>query len=161
MAAAASTSDQESLPPAAAASIASEEASASPKSRAKRPRIDYDDSIAKARAAMLKAQKDVADARRVARNERRKKQRLVKKAAALSPDDLERIAVLKRCGLSVGSPTVHAGCPGQAATGGSADSGLHRESLPESRAAGPDDGQQIERAGEHSGRGSEDELGRS
>ena len=68
--------------------------------RAKKPRIDLDDSIAAARAAMQKAQKEVAEARRVARNERRKKQRLVKKVSTLSPDDLERVAVLKRCGLA-------------------------------------------------------------
>ena len=43
------------------------------KARAKRPRIDLDDSIAQARAAMTKAMKDVQEARRVARNERRKK----------------------------------------------------------------------------------------
>ena len=67
--------------------------------RAKKPRIDLDDTIAAARAAMQKAQKEVAEARRAARNERRKKQRLVKKAGTLSADDLERIAVLKRCGL--------------------------------------------------------------
>ena len=72
---------------------------AAPKRRAKRPRIDLDDSIAQAKAAMQKAQKEVAEARRLARNGRRKKQRLVKKAGNLSADDLERIAVLKRCGL--------------------------------------------------------------
>ena len=49
---------------------------------------------------MKSAQKDMAEARRQGRNERRKKQRLVKKAAHLSPEDLERIAVLKRCGLA-------------------------------------------------------------
>jgi hypothetical protein len=70
------------------------------KTRTKRPRIDLDESIEQARAAMQAAQKRVAEARRVARNERRKKQRLLKKAVSLSPDDLERIAVLKRCGLS-------------------------------------------------------------
>ena len=68
--------------------------------RAKKPRIDLDDSIAAARAAMQKAQKEAAEARRLARNERRKKQRLVKKASTLSADDLERVAVLKRCGLA-------------------------------------------------------------
>ena len=70
-----------------------------PAKRARKPRIDLDGSIANARAAMLKAQKEVSEARRIGRNERRKKQRLVKKASGLSPDDLERIAVLKRCGL--------------------------------------------------------------
>ena len=73
------------------------------KRRTKRPRIDLDDSIQEARAAMQKAMKEVAEARRVAKNERRKKQRLIKKAGHLSAEDLERIAVLKRCGLSHGS----------------------------------------------------------
>ena len=67
--------------------------------RLKRPRIDLDDAIARAQQAMKEAQKSVADARRQGRNERRKKQRLLKKASGLSADDLERIAVLKRCGL--------------------------------------------------------------
>ena len=70
------------------------------KKRAKRPRIDLDDSIQEARNAMQKAMKEVAEARRVAKNERRKKQRLIKKAGHLSAEDLERIAVLKRTGLS-------------------------------------------------------------
>ena len=69
------------------------------KERTKRPRIDLDDSISKAKQAMKEAQKSVAEARKVGRNERRKKQRLMKKAIGLSADDLERIAVLKRCGL--------------------------------------------------------------
>lgn len=69
------------------------------KKRPKRPRIDLDDSISKAKQAMKAAQKSVAEARKVGRNERRKKQRLLKKAIGLSADDLERIAVLKRCGL--------------------------------------------------------------
>ena len=71
--------------------------------RTKRPRIDLDDSIAQAKAAMLQAMKQARDARNLARNERRKKQRLIKKAGNLSAEDLERVAVLKRCGLSVGS----------------------------------------------------------
>ena len=69
------------------------------KERAKRPRIDLDDTISEAKQAMKAAQKKVAEARKVGRNERRKKQRLLKKASGLSADDLERIAVLKRCGL--------------------------------------------------------------
>ena len=39
------------------------------------------------------------EARRVNKNEKRKKKRLLRKAAQLSSEDLERIAVLKRCGL--------------------------------------------------------------
>ena len=63
------------------------------------PRIDLDRSIEEAKEAMKKASKAMLDARAAAKNERRKKARLLKKAAALSPADLERIAVLKRCGL--------------------------------------------------------------
>ena len=92
--------NEEGLPAESTAAAAQPAAKTSPTSRPKRPRIDLDDSIAQARAAMHKAKKDVAEARRLARNERRKKQRLVKKAGSLSADDLERIAVLKRCGLT-------------------------------------------------------------
>jgi hypothetical protein len=56
---------------------------------------------------MKRAQKAVSEARAQAKNERRKKARLLKKAAGLSPADLERIAVLKRCGLwdpNLGAP---------------------------------------------------------
>jgi len=63
------------------------------------PRIDLDRSIEEAKEAMKKASKAMLDARAAAKNQRRKKARLLKKAAALSPADLERIAVLKRCGL--------------------------------------------------------------
>ena len=75
------------------------EAQGQKKGRTKRPRIDLDDSITQAKQAMKAAQKTVAQARKMGRNERRKKQRLLKKAIGLSADDLERIAVLKRCGL--------------------------------------------------------------
>lgn len=55
----------------------------------------------------------MADARRNARNEKRKKQRLMKKASSLTAEDLERIAVLKRCGLWNPAETA---VPGEAAT---------------------------------------------
>ena len=93
------------------------------KARAKRPCIDLDDSIAQARAAMTKAMKDVQEARRVARNERRKKQRVVKKAGILSAEDLERIAVLKRCGFgpsSGGTSTAAASSAASSSADGSA-----------------------------------------
>jgi len=48
---------------------------------------------------MKNAKKLEAEAKKLMRNEKRKKQRLMKKASNLTPDDLERIAVLKRCGL--------------------------------------------------------------
>ena len=69
-----------------------------PTKRAKRPAIDLDAYIHDAAAAMKAAQKKVQEARTQAKNERRKKQRLLKKAASLNAEDLERIAVLKRCG---------------------------------------------------------------
>ena len=62
------------------------------------PRLDLDDSIAAAREAIKQAKKDMMEARRVNKNEKRKKKRLLKKAAQLSSEDLERIAVLKRSG---------------------------------------------------------------
>ena len=100
-----------------AAGIEQEAAQTTPKKeRPKRPRIDLDDSIAQAKAAMKAAQKEVAEARRVARNERRKKQRLLKKAVTLSPDDLERIAVLKRCGLVMTGSRSAAGTPSSLAS---------------------------------------------
>ena len=67
--------------------------------RARAPRIDIDAAILKHMDEIKQASKMVNEARRAARNERRRKSRLMKKAATLTPEDLERIAVLKRCGL--------------------------------------------------------------
>ena len=67
--------------------------------RLKRPEIDYDQNMKAARAAMKQAAKAVAAARALQKNEARKKQRLMKRASQLSSSDLERIAVMKRCGL--------------------------------------------------------------
>ena len=82
-------------------SPAAAKAKASPKPEPRRPRptIDLDEFIKEAAKAMKSAQKRVSACRAAARNERRKKQRLLKKAAALTAGDLERIATLKRCGL--------------------------------------------------------------
>lgn len=87
-----------------AAAAAADAAACSPppvekRKRQRAPRIDIDASIAAAQAEMKKAAKIMADARRDTKNERRKKQRLMKKAAGLNSEDLERIAVLKRCGM--------------------------------------------------------------
>ena len=68
------------------------------KGRAK-PSIDLDDHIRKAQEAIKSARRQVQAARVRAKNEKRKKQRLMKKASNLNVEDLERIAVLKRCGL--------------------------------------------------------------
>ena len=70
-----------------------------PRKRRRSARIDLDDRISRASRDMKQAQKQLASARAQARNERRRKQRLVKKAAALTVQDLQRIAELKRGGL--------------------------------------------------------------
>ena len=69
--------------------------------RAKRPRIDIDAQIAEANrlAALLK--KVQQSARAIKKSGQRTKKRLLAKAGRLSGDDLERIAVIKRCGLIV------------------------------------------------------------
>ena len=67
--------------------------------RRARPMIDFDEHIREARSKIKDMGKALAAAKANQRNERRKKQRLVRKAATLSAEDLERIAVLKRCGL--------------------------------------------------------------
>ena len=81
---------------------AKSKAKAMPKASGKRkarPRIDLDDAIAAAQQSFRQAAKCMAKARADARNEKRKKARLFKKAAQLSPMDLERIAILKRSGM--------------------------------------------------------------
>ena len=65
----------------------------------KTEQIDLDLNIKAARMAMKAAAKAVQQAKAKQRNEMRRKQRLMKKAAGLSSGDLERIAVMKRCGL--------------------------------------------------------------
>jgi hypothetical protein len=67
--------------------------------RRRAPKIDIDAAISRYQEEVKRAAKLMQEARRQARNERRKKQRLMKKASSLTSDDLERIAVLKRCGL--------------------------------------------------------------
>jgi hypothetical protein len=67
--------------------------------RKEHPPIDIDRTIADAREAVKAAQRAMTEARALARNERRKWARLIKKAAQLSPRDLDRIAILKKCGV--------------------------------------------------------------
>ena len=77
-------------------------AKASPKSkRAARPKIDLDDEIRRANELAVASRKMLVAAKNTQRNTKKAKQRLIKKAGKLSPEDLERIAVLKRCGLFV------------------------------------------------------------
>jgi hypothetical protein len=69
--------------------------------RTKRPRIDIDEQIEEANrlAALLK--KVQQSAKNIKKSGQRTKKRLLAKAGRLSGDDLERIAVIKRCGLIV------------------------------------------------------------
>ena len=67
--------------------------------RPERPKIDIDAKIGDLSRDIVAAQKLLKETKTLQRNERRKKQRLVKKASGLSSTDLERIAVIKRCGL--------------------------------------------------------------
>ena len=74
---------------------------ASPKAggrRKDRPAIDLDTSIQQAQQAAKDAAKALTKARAEARAERKRRARLIRKAGQLSPQDLERIAVLKRTG---------------------------------------------------------------
>ena len=84
-----------------AASAASPAAAkASPqRTKALRPKIDLDDEIRRANDLAAMSRKMLQAAKNVSRNNRKAKQRLIKKAGKLSPEDLERIAVLKRCGM--------------------------------------------------------------
>lgn len=83
--------------------------------RKEHPPIDIDKTIADAREAVKAAQRAMTEARALARNERRKRARLIKKAAQLSPQDLDRLAILKKCGVwdpvsqtrTTGTPAAH------------------------------------------------------
>jgi len=79
------------------------------KTKRARPMIDLDEHIRKAQDAIKQARKQVQTARMQAKLEKRKKQRLMRKASALNVEDLERIAVLKRCGLIQAPHGVHSG----------------------------------------------------
>ena len=86
--------------PQAASAASPAAAKASPRSKkASRPKIDLDDEIRRANDLANMSRKMLSAAKNVSRNNRKAKQRLIKKAGKLSPEDLERIAVLKRCGL--------------------------------------------------------------
>jgi hypothetical protein len=79
-----------------------------------RPRIDIDNQISEANRVSAVLRRVAQAAKSTAKNGTRAKQRLVRKAGKVSSEDLERIAVLKRCGLfngeSIGRQTSsHAG----------------------------------------------------
>ena len=103
------------------------------KKRAKRPAIDLDAAIRDAATAMKAAQKRVQEAKTQARNERRKKQRLLKKAASLNAEDLERIAVLKRCGWTRSDDAPDR----NVASGSTSDAGSSASGLTTSAASSP------------------------
>ena len=93
---------------------------ASPKARGRRkdrPAIDLDTSIQQAQQAAKDAAKALTKARAEARAERKRRARLIRKAGQLSPQDLERIAVLKRTGWwdpATGTPNASAPAGGGA-----------------------------------------------
>jgi hypothetical protein len=73
-----------------------------------RPRIDIDDEIESANELSVLMKKISHAAKISQRNSVRSKARLVKKCANMSVQDLERLAVLKRCGLLVSEEPVDA-----------------------------------------------------
>ena len=96
------------------ASLVVAAAAASPKkkgrpSKGSRPKIDIDDEIEQANRMAEVTKKMMLAARAAQRNSRRAKQRLVRRAGKLSPADLERLAVLKRCGLYIEAPDASSG----------------------------------------------------
>ena len=91
-----------------------------PKARGRRkdrPAIDLDTTIEQAHQAAKDAAKALTKARAEARAERKRRARLIRKAGQLSPQDLERIAVLKRTGWwdpATGTPNASAPAGGGA-----------------------------------------------
>ena len=103
-------------------------AQALPKSRGRhrnvdRPRIDIDDEIESANELSNLMTKIGHAAKMSQRNSVRSKARLVKKCGKLSVQDLERLAVLKRCGLLVTDEPVDAPITSAAATTGAGTGG--------------------------------------
>ena len=78
---------------------ASAKAKGKARARAVRPRIDLDDQIANANKLAEASKKILSAAKSAQKAQKRQKQRLIRKAGRLSAQDLERMAVLKRCGL--------------------------------------------------------------
>ena len=64
--------------------------------RRKQGKIDYDFHIARKKVEMKDLRRELNKTKADSRNEKRKKQRLVRKAAQLTIDDLHRIAALKK-----------------------------------------------------------------
>ena len=90
------------MPPPAAKAKAKAGGKAKARGRAKavaRPQIDLDKEIEEANTLATMSRKLMVAARSIERNNKKCKSRLIRKAGKLSAEDLERIAVLKRCGL--------------------------------------------------------------
>ena len=83
---------------AAAAPPASGTSQASGRARrtAQHPRLDIDDQISEANRVHDMLKKMSSAAKQIKKSQTKAKQRLIKKASRLNPEDLERIAVLKR-----------------------------------------------------------------
>ena len=86
-------------PPSGTAGVASPKAGAKRRARIARPRIDLDEQIAQANKLAEVSKKMLVAAKSAQKTQKKQKQRLIRKAGKLSAEDLERIAVLKRCGL--------------------------------------------------------------
>ena len=86
-------------PPAAPTSAKAEAKASTRSKKAARPKIDLDEEIRRANDLAAMSRKMLNVAKPTSKNNRKAKQSLIKKAGKLSPEDLERIAVLKRCGL--------------------------------------------------------------
>ena len=91
-----------SADPPAAVAAAKGKAKAKPRGKAKaapRPTLDLDDEIEEANRLASMSRKMMQAAKAIEKANKRSKTRLLRKAGQLSAEDLERIAVLKRCGL--------------------------------------------------------------
>ena len=130
----ASASDERDMPPAPAAAhapAAGRGRAGRPRGRgANRPRIDIDDQIAEANRLSSVMKKLAHAAKMAEKNGQRVKQRLMKKAGKLSAEDLERIAVLKRCGL-VERPCQDAADPGSDQADGEPETPPKRRKAPQ------------------------------
>ena len=82
-----------------ASSQALSKAKAKGRGRPVRPRIDLDEQIAHANKLAEVSKKMLVAAKSAQKAQKKQKQRLIRKAGKLSAEDLERMAVLKRCGL--------------------------------------------------------------
>ena len=92
--------------------------------RRKQGKIDYDANIARKKEEMKDLCRGLKHAKADSRNEKRKKQRLVRKAAQLTIQDLHRIAALKQAGIwdpAMGLTEVPLGGADAAAAAGEAE----------------------------------------